>query len=110
MSEVCKECGHVLAEDLTPGQIGQYLKAHQSLYYWEDQYVGHTEVVPGLGEVEVVHNSYLSLEDDGAIKLVFGTQHGYVGIEGYFSSYSGSRWNDNWAVAEKKTMEVVYFD
>lgn len=110
MTEYCKLCGTAV-EELTAAKVGELLKRFKSMWIWEEYAVGHTADVPGLGEVEVVSNSYLTNSDDnGAIKLVWKTRAGYVGISGYYSSYSGSEWNGEFLPAEKKTQEVVYFE
>lgn len=109
MEGYCRHCGHQI-DDTSPEAIGKLISAHTSLYYWEDYEVGKEVFVPGLGTVKVVHNSYLSLDDDGSMKLVFETAYGLVAVTGYYSSYNGSVWNDDFQKAEKKTKEVVYFE
>jgi hypothetical protein len=111
MSNICKECGNSLAENLSPQDIGEMLARYKSLYTWEDCQVGHQVLVPGLGEVELVHNSYHTVGDEnGDLKMVWNTRYGLVAVEGYYSSYAGSQWDSYYKTAEKKTKEVVYFE
>ena len=108
MEGYCKYCGHAV-EDVSVDGIGRMITNHKNLYSWEDARVGAEELVPGLGTVKVLHNSYLTV-DEGDIKIVWETPFGLVAVTGYYSSYGGTRWNDSFSVAEKKTKEVVYFE
>lgn len=108
MDGYCKYCGSEV--DTGPDAIGRKLIAHKNLYYWEDHVVGDEVFVPNLGNVKIVHNTYHSLDDNGDLKLIWETPYGFVGVTGYYSSYNGSAWNDDFKTAEKKTKEVVYFE
>jgi hypothetical protein len=106
---VCESCGSNYDAPGSAQNVGKLLLDVRSLIYWEDYPVGYEETIPGLGEVELVYNSYHNSEG-GDIKLVWSTPFGYVGVSGYYSSYSGSRWNDTFEKAEKKTREAIYFE
>lgn len=110
MPDHCKECGNELVQ-LTPQSIGELIRKFKPVYGWEDVCVGEKFNIPGLGLVELVYNSYLSVADDnGPVKMVWSTRLGDVGLEGYYSSYSGSQWGTEFAKAERKVKEVVYFE
>lgn len=110
-TEYCNECGNQVVQ-LTPQEIGKRLKDSHSMYYWGDQVVGTKKSVPGLGEVEVVFNSYHDAYDydRSEIKIVWSTRHGFVGVTDSYSSYNGSEWDSNFKKAERNVKEVISFE
>jgi hypothetical protein len=107
--DICKICGGIIETELSLDQIRDFL-LKRSMWVWEEYAVGTKVDVEGLGEVEVLHNDYLNVNEEATgIKFVWGTRFGYYAIEGYWSSYSGSEWNRDLLPAEKKTKEVIYF-
>jgi hypothetical protein len=105
---VCKTCGNQIVQ-YDAKEVGHLLKSKHSLWTWEEQEVGTKTDVPGLGEVELVYNTYLGVDDNGEIKLVWSTRCGFVGVTGYYSSYNGSEYGE-FQPAERKTREAVYFE
>ena len=109
MSDYCTACGQTIV-DLTPQEVGERLTKFRTMWLWEDYPVGHTNNVPGVGDVEVVYNSYLAADEGESIKMVWNTKYGYVGMDGYYSSYDGANWSGKFKKAEKAVQEVVYFE
>lgn len=107
-SDICVHCGSSKPE-LSTEEIGALI-LKTSMWIWEEYSEGTKALVEGLGQVEVVYNSYLSCDESSNVKLVWKTRLGHFAVEGYFSSYSGTDWSRNVKPAEQKTKEVIYFE
>ncbi len=108
MSEVCTACGSSL-EELDAFKVGEMLTRNGTMYRWSSKSVGYKENVSGLGEVEVVHNSYDMNTGDGAQLFVWKTRLGFLKVTGHYDSYSDLDWNYDYEFVTPQTKEVTVY-
>lgn len=107
MSGSCTTCGTPL-DQLSIDQVVRMLN-HVGMWTWSFKSVGYKESLPGLGEVEVVHNSYDTNGNEGGQLFVWKTRVGHVSVTGSYDSYSDLEWNDDFKFVTPETKEVVVY-
>jgi hypothetical protein len=108
--EACTACGQSL-EELDALKVGAMLTRHMTMYRWSSKQAGQKEIVPGLGEVEVVYNSYdFSGGEEGSQAFVWNTRAGHIKVTGSYDSYCDLDWYMDYKFVSPKTKEVVYFE
>jgi hypothetical protein len=107
LSFVCSECG---ATSGTPSknQIRDAIRDHKAgWWFWEHEYAGYSDHVPGIGLIEIVHASY----DGDDCEIVFKTGYGLFKLDGYYNSYSGPNWREStFREVEEKIRTATYYD
>lgn len=107
MSDSCTVCGSSLIE-LDISAVGRML-TRVGMYNWSYRSAGYKEVIDGLGEVEVVYNSYDLNEGDGRMLFVWRTRVGHVSVTGTYDSYSDLEWNEDFKFVTPETKQVTVY-
>lgn len=107
MSDGCSTCGTLLSE-LTIQQVGRML-AQVDMWKWSVSKAGYKETIQGLGEVEVVYNSY-DQNVEGRQLFVWKTRVGHVKMSGSFDSYDDLDWNYDYKFTAPETKTITVYN
>lgn len=107
MSDSCTVCGSSLIE-LDADAVGRMLNS-VGMWNWSYRSVGYKELVDGLGEVEVVYNSY-DLNEIGTMLFVWKTRVGHISITGTYDSYSDLEWNNDFKFVTPETKQITVYN
>ena len=107
MSDSCTVCGSSLI-GLDADAVGRMLNS-KGMWFWSYKAAGFKEVVGGLGEVEVVYNSYDLNSGDGNMLFVWKTRAGHVSVTGSYDSYSDLEWNGDFKFVTPETKQITVY-